>query len=454
MTGRRHWCMRLVAAAALGIAAFSASAVGAGAAPGPDNAREYWFDNWQIPQLWQQGARGQGITIAEIDTGVNASIPEIAPNVLVGKDFGQAGDGRTDREINEFGHGTAMASIMVAHAGVLGITGIAPDAKILPLAVPLTGTSDAGGDDHLAEAIRYAADHGSKIISMSLGGTRKPATDAVPCPDTEQDAVYYALTKGAILLAASGNTGLTGNAVEEPGVCLGVISVGAVDQNNVAANFSARHPYLTIAAPGVNVPSLGRVRGSAYAGDGTSQATAIASAAVAIVWSKFPSQTGRQIATRILNTLDRHSATRTPAYGYGIINPERAITTTVSPSAPNPVYAFAAPFVARYTAFSQSSAALPPPPAGTSGSAGSVSVGHSPRLSAPRVVEGLASALAGLIGLLVLALVAVVGRRRPLRAPAAVPEGSTPGGLQPSTDDAGLVWHEIIDPQRESDSFL
>lgn len=429
------------------------TAAPAGATPGPDNAPEYWFDNWQIPQLWSQGARGGGITIAEIDTGVNASIPEISANILSGKDFGEAGDGRVDREINEFGHGTAMASIMVAHPGILSITGIAPDAKILPVAVPLTGTSDAGGgDDHLAEAIKYAADHGSKIISMSLGGTRKPSTDAVPCPDSEQDAVYYALSKGAVLLASSGNTGLSGNAVEEPGVCIGVISVGAVDQNNHAADFSARHPYLTLTAPGVNVPSLGRVRGSAYSGDGTSQATAIASAAVALVWSKFPTATGRQIVTRILSTLDRHSSTRDPAYGYGIINPLRAITSTVSDAAPNPVYSYADPFLARYSAFATVKAALPPRPAQATGDTGRVSIGHSPRLSVPRVREGIWTSFAGLFLLLALAVAAWIRRRHPV-APAG-PGPALEAGPVTSTDDTGLVWHEIIDPQRESDSFL
>jgi subtilisin family serine protease len=448
--------------ASIGSAAAIAAAVvlclpsAATAAPGPDNAPEYWFDQWGVTQLWQGGARGQGITIAEIDTGVNASLPELAGNVLVGTDFGQPGDGRTDREINEFGHGTAMASIMVAHVGILGITGIAPDAKILPIAVPLTGTTDAGGDDHLADAIRYAVDHGSKIISMSLGGTRKPARDSVPCPDAEQDAIYYALNKGVVMLASSGNTGLTGSAVEEPGVCLGVISVGAVDQNNVAANFSARHPYLTLTAPGVNVPSLSRVRGAAYAGDGTSQATAVASAALALVWSKFPTQSGRQIVARVLATLDRHSTTRDPAYGYGVINPQRAITAKVSASAPNPVYANADPFVARYITFSQASAIAPPPPASAVGHTGSVSVGHSPRLSTPRVREGLTVALGGLIALVVLGIIAVLRRRRARRAsdPSATTFGEAAQPRAPYTDESGVVWHEIIDPQTESDSFL
>ncbi|HEY2166582.1 MAG TPA: S8 family serine peptidase, partial [Jatrophihabitantaceae bacterium] len=279
----------------------------AGATPGPANAPEYWFDAWQVDQLWQQGARGQGITIAEIDTGVNADLPELAANVLPGKDFGAAGgDGRVDREVNEFGHGTAMASIMVAHPGILGITGLAPDAKILPIAVPLTGTTDQDGNDHLSQAIRWAADHGAKVISMSLGGARKPTVDNAPCPADEQDAIFYAMRKGAVLLASSGNTGLSGSVVEEPGVCVGVISVGAVNENNQVADFSSRHPYLTLTAPGVDIPSLSRVAGSAYAGDGTSQATAVASAVCAIVWSKYPTLSARDLVTRILATTQQH----------------------------------------------------------------------------------------------------------------------------------------------------
>src|SRR5206468_2539702 len=83
--------------------------------------------------------------------------------IVPGTDLGEGGDGRSDREINAFGHGTAMASIMVARAGLFGITGLAPGAKILPIAVPLTGTTDAGQPDKLPDAIRYAADHHAKI---------------------------------------------------------------------------------------------------------------------------------------------------------------------------------------------------------------------------------------------------------------------------------------------------
>jgi subtilisin family serine protease len=441
--------------AVLGTATVLGTQAPAGAAPGPGNGPEYWFDNWNVPQLWQSGARGQGITIAEIDTGVNASLPELANNVLSGTDFGQAGNGQVDREVSEFGHGTAMASIMVAHPGTLNITGIAPDAKVLPIAVPLTGTTDAGGDDHLAPAIRWAADHGAKVISMSLGGVRTATTDSLPCPDQEQAAVYYAMQKGAILLASSGNSGLSGSPVEEPGVCLGVISVGAVDSNNVAADFSAKHPYLTLTAPGVNIPSLSRVAGTAYAGDGTSQATAVASAVMAIVWSRYPKLSSRQVVARVLATLDRHSSTRDPSYGYGIINAQRAVTAAVPLDAPNPVYSFTDPFTARLNAFA-SAATLPvPPPAPTGTKQGTPSVVSSPRLFVPRVIEGASVGAAGLLallGLLILGLLRRRHRRRPVVA--RLPEPGQPA-LTPATttDPAGLVWHQIIDPQGEHDSF-
>jgi len=364
-----------------------ATAAPASATPGPPGAAEYWFDSWHITQLWQSGVRGKGITIAEVDTGVNASLPELAANVLPGKDFGRGGDGRIDREVNQFGHGTAMASIMVGHPGLLGITGLAPDAKILPIAVPLTGTTDAAGDDHLAQAIRWAADHGGKVISMSLGATRDPARVSEPCPAAEQSAVYYALGKGAVLLAAAGNNGLSTNAVEEPGVCLGVVSVGAVDEAGTVADFSSRHPYLTLAAPGVNIASLGRLRGSAYSGDGTSQATAIASAVVALVWSKYPKLTGRQVVTRVLATLDQHTTRRDPGSGFGIIDAYRAVTGAVPANAANPVYAAAAPFLARDRAFAK--AATGPPPAGAAGkSLGMFSIGTAPRLLVARVLAG------------------------------------------------------------------
>lgn len=393
----------------------------AGATPGPQNAPEYWFDSWHIERLWAQGLRGQGITIAEIDTGVNASLPELAGRVEPGTDLGAGGDGRTDRDRNAFGHGTAMASIMVARPGLLGITGIAPGARILPVAVPLKGTTDSAEPDHLPDAIRYAADHGARIISMSLGGLRDPASDASPCPDAEQQAVYYAMGKGAVVVASVGNTGPTRNVVEDPAACLGVVSVGATDASGGVASFSSREPYLTLVAPGVSVPSLGRFAGDAFSGDGTSQATAIVSAALAVAWSGDRSVPATRMVARLLATLDMHRSTPSPASGYGLLDLRRLATVSVPATAPNPVYALAEPFRRRDDALRFVSPAHPAPAATRPPRQdGSYAVGGHPRVTGD-VLRGGVLAAAGLAGLLILGAVGLGRERARRRVPPLAP---------------------------------
>jgi len=161
------------------------------AAPGPPSAPEWWFDSWQVPALWAAGADGRGITVAVIDSGVQADIPELRGKVLPGADFiGNGSDGRTDYDNDEFSHGTAMASLIVAAPGFAGIEGLAPAAKILPVAVPLVNVVRRGEPppNSTANAIEYAADHGARIISMSLGGPRYEGRDQAPCPQTTRSA--------------------------------------------------------------------------------------------------------------------------------------------------------------------------------------------------------------------------------------------------------------------------
>jgi subtilisin family serine protease len=331
------------------------------ASPGPSGAPEYWFDTWHVSRLWRDGVRGQGVTIAEIDSGVNAQLPQLRGRVLSGRDFGQGGNGQVDRDIDPFGHGTAMASIMVARPDALGIAGLAPDAKILPIAVPLRGTTDEADRGEIPAAIRWAAAHGADIINLSIGGKRYPTQSADPCPPSEQQAVFYALSRGALVIAAVGNTGPRANTVEEPGVCLGVVSVGAVNQADRVARFSARQPYLSLVAPGVDVPSLGRIPGQAFSGNGTSQAAALTSAAAALVWSRYPQLSGAQVVARLLATVDDRRARPSPAYGYGVLDAYRAVTASVPASAPNPVYALAASFRARVAALGRGLGPAPRP---------------------------------------------------------------------------------------------
>lgn len=418
----------------------------AAAAPGPQAAPEWWFDAWNVPALWAAGARGQGVTIAEIDTGVNAALPELAGKVLPGKDFGgAAGDGRTDRDQDAFGHGTAMASIMVARPTLLDITGLAPDARVLPIAVPLQGTTDASASDHVPDAIQWAVDHHAKVISMSLGGRRDPVQDTLPCPPDEQSAIDYAVARGAIVVAAGGNSGQIGSPVEDPGVCLGVVSVGAVDSQGMVPSFSSRHPYLTLVAPGVGIASLGRVPGAAYLGEGTSQATAITSAALALVWSKYPSLTGRQIVTRVLATLNHRAPTHDPAYGYGSLAVGRAIRAAVPSNAANPVYDALTPFLDREQAraAAASSEPAPQPAATTNAPPGRFEKGAEPGTFTGSVLAGTVAALVGIAVLAMLGGMALASRRE---RPSPIPVAPPPAWPTESSGVSPPEWQDITGP--------
>lgn len=347
---------RLLGALAVVLVALTGQALGPGvaqAAPGPPEAPEWWFDAWNVPALWAAGADGRGMLVSVIDTGVQADIPELRGKVIAGRDFiGNGSDGRTDFDTEDFSHGTAMAGIITARRGYGDIEGLAPGATILPVAVPLDGVlthgRDLDDDTATAEAMDYAADHGARILSLSLGGVREEDRYQVSCSPVVQAAVAHAVGRGALVVAAAGNSGDKGSPVEEPGVCLGVVSVGSVNRNLDVSAFSSRHSYLTVSAPGDRIPTLSRTPGAAFIGEGTSQATAMVSAALALVWSKYPAESNRQILTRLLSTAtDRGSRGRDSAYGYGVIDPAAAIAAPVpAGTAPNAVFAGIAPVLA------------------------------------------------------------------------------------------------------------
>jgi subtilisin family serine protease len=440
---RARWCYPLLALVAVLLSTLPL-APAVLAAPGPPDAPQWWVDRWQVHDLWSSGTDGRGVTIGEIDSGVNAQLPELASKILVGKDFGAAGgNGRIDREADPFGHGTAMASIMVASSGLFGIEGLAPGARILPIAIPLPGTTDADDGNHLADAIRWAADHGSKVINMSLAGKRDPDSNPLACPVEEQSAIFYAIAKGAVLVAASGNNGPAKNDVEQPSVCIGVLTVGATDSAGVVANFSSRHPYTTVTAPGVDIASLGRIAGQAYSGMGTSQAAALTSAAIALIWSKFPKLTNQQVVARLLATLDKPRSSPDPAYGYGQINPASAIRNNVPASAPNVVYSAAQPFLTQITAAAKPAVPAPPKRALAEGPPGQFSADKPPSDVTDEVRIAASVAAAGLLALLLLIAFAGRGRRR-RRVDRLV---LTPTWASTATgSDPALPWHDVFEP--------
>jgi type VII secretion-associated serine protease mycosin len=323
----------LAAATAMALAALVAppfDPASAAAAPRP-RSEEWWFPKWTIEdQVWPQ-TRGAGVTVAVIDSGADASLPGLRGVVLPGTDLDfKKGDGRTDTDTTNGGHGTAMTELIAGQGQDSGMVGVAPEAKILPIV--------AGRfSDNMNLAIRYAADHGAKVISISEGYPDVPIGGRL-CSSPVQDAIAYAASKDVVVVAAAGNEGDARNTPDWPADCAGVLAVGAINDNAVPWTKTQRQPYVSVAAPGIQVYSVWK-GGRFLRTSGTSVATALTSAAVALVRAKNPNLSARQVVQRVINTaVDAGPPGRDNATGHGVVIPFKAMTTEVPSNAANPPY--------------------------------------------------------------------------------------------------------------------
>ncbi|MFE0104197.1 type VII secretion-associated serine protease mycosin [Streptomyces sp. NPDC059009] len=291
-------------------------------------AQQWALSAMHTDEAWRT-TKGKGITVAVLDTGVDATHPDLKGNVLPGKDMVGFGAKRGDKSWAH--HGTAMSGIIAGHGHGRGrgdgVLGIAPQAKILPVRVILED-----GDPHrakardtrgnaLAEGIRWAADHGADVINLSLGDDSKSAH-----PEPGEDAaIQYALKKGIAVVASAGNGGEHGDHISYPAAYPGVIAATAVDPNGNRASFSTRRWYATVAAPGkkIAIPDPSR---QYYEGWGTSAASAFVSGAVALIRAAHPGLTPAQIKKLLEDTArDAPSGGRDDARGFGLIDPAAAI---------------------------------------------------------------------------------------------------------------------------------
>ncbi|MGW3012549.1 S8 family serine peptidase [Streptomyces sp. NPDC001219] len=298
-------------------------------------------DQWPLTafgadDIWKVST-GKGVTVAVIDDPVDGTHPDLEGNVLPGKNlFG--GGGTADEAYGKREHGTSMASLIAGHGhgpgGGEGVKGLAPDAKILPVGIDL-GDSEkhdnfGDGTKSYAEALRYAVDHGAKIVNMSFEVGPNPSP-------VEQAAVDYARKKDVLVVAASGNShsGLVRNPASVPGV----LAVGAVDVDLKVWKYSNYGPHIKLLAPGVHIRSAG-VEDPYRLANGTSDAAAYVSAAAALLRAKFPDLTAGQIANRLVKSAvvpdDKKSAKLPdPHYGYGTIRPYTALTKDIPPGSKN-----------------------------------------------------------------------------------------------------------------------
>lgn len=253
------------------------------------------------------------VTIAVLDTGVDANNPELAGKVLQGYNFV---DKNTDTFDNE-GHGTAVAGLIAANANSGNMVGVDFNAKILPVKV-----ADANGelqDSLIIQGIQYAIDHGAKIINMSFGGTN--------FDQAMSDELKKAHDAGIILVAAAGNSGTS--AWEFPASDENVISVGAVDQTNYPSSFSNYGSWLDVTAPGQDVMSLG-LNNSYIVGSGTSFAAPLISGTAALIASLHPTWTPQEVEWSIEASTQANTAHLwDPNFGYGVADAYQALKETL-----------------------------------------------------------------------------------------------------------------------------
>ncbi|MFI7139928.1 type VII secretion-associated serine protease mycosin [Streptomyces massasporeus] len=291
-------------------------------------AQQWALEAMHTEEAWQT-TKGRGITVAVLDTGVEADHPDLAGNVLPGKDLVGFGAEPGDRAWAR--HGTAMAGIIAGHGhgpgDADGVLGIAPEAKILPVRVILEDGDSSRAKarstrgNALAEGIRWAADHGADVINLSLGDD---SASAHPEPSEDQ-AVQYALKKGVVVVASAGNGGEKGDHISYPAAYPGVIAATAVDRAGTRASFSTRRWYATVSAPGVDVV-IADPDHKYYEGWGTSAAAAFVSGAAALVKAAQPGLAPAQIKSLLEDTArDAPSGGRDDSRGFGFIDPAAAI---------------------------------------------------------------------------------------------------------------------------------
>ena len=307
--------------------------------------------------VWQL-TRGGGQRVAVIDTGIQPH-PRLAA-VLAGGDYVSTGDGQQDCD----GHGTLVAGIIAAAPGDHdGFTGIAPEVTLISIRQSSTkfGPTDSlsstcvGDVTTLAMAVRTAADLGASVINIS----------SVACAESTFDdralgaALSYAVdVKDAVVVAAAGNVGGEGqcaaqNTEPQPRVIASpawyddyVLTVASVNDDGAASAFSLNGPWVDVAAPGEGVISLDRtgpgvvdsMPGPAgpVAISGTSYAAPVVSGLAALVRSRFPRMSARQVMRRIENTAHKPTSGWDPAVGNGVVDLLAAVSDQ-TPTAASPV---------------------------------------------------------------------------------------------------------------------
>ncbi|AOP49486.1 S8 family serine peptidase [Streptomyces lydicus] len=371
---------------------------------------QWALDAFNPQKVWKEST-GKNVIVAVIDSGVNGDHIDLKGNVLPGKSFAEGG-GTADHE-SEDDHGTAMSALIAAHGHgpnhADGIMGLAPDAKILPIK---RNVSIGGNANNIDGPIRYAVDHGAKVINMSFAGPYK-------LNESEKSAIAYAVKHDVLLVASSGNDG--SSQPQYPAVEPGVLAVGAVAKDGNVLGESNYGPHIRLIAPGEKIYSAGTGSATKYRqANGTSDATAYVSAAAALVRSKFPNLTAGQVANRLTKTAitpDGKTGIKSPdpKYGYGVIRPYRALSENIPAGPKN------GPLIMPKDTEPSAGAGANAPGQNPSASSGDEKSGLS-----PLVLVGIGLGVIVVLGIVIAVIVA--GKKRRNGPPPGGPGYGGPGG--------------------------
>ncbi|GAA1517854.1 type VII secretion-associated serine protease mycosin [Dactylosporangium maewongense] len=290
-------------------------------APVPAAADSIRDRQWHLAALRisqaHEVSQGDGVLVAVTDTGVDDRHAELAGAVIAGKEFGEqpTGNGKADTD----GHGTAMAGL-IAGRGLPnggGVLGIAPRAIILPVQ---TLHSEFGGSPvDLADGITWAVSQGAKVICVAAVTGEYPEVRV---------AIERAVKADVVVVAGVGNTPKS-KQVGFPAKLPGVVAVAGTDRDGNHAAISATGPEVVLAAPAVEIVSIGAF-GKYVVGEGTSDSTAIVAGVVALVRAKFPELSAAEVVRRLTATaVDRGKPGRDEEFGFGIVDPVAALTAEV-----------------------------------------------------------------------------------------------------------------------------
>jgi subtilisin family serine protease len=284
----------------------------------------YLGSQWHLAKIgagvaWDQ-AQGTGLTIAVLDTGVDASHADLSPRLVAGWNFFN----NTADTSDAYNHGTGVAgSAAAAMNNGIGVAGVSGQTKVMPIRI--SDASGYGSWSAMAQGLTYAADRGVRVANISFSSA---ATSS-----SVLSAAQYMKGKNGLVFVSSGNTGAASTASPTTSM----IVVGATDSNDARRSSSTYGPVVSLTAPGSGIYTT--TKGGGYVSEnGTSFAAPVAAGVAALVMSANPSLSSAQVESILFSTaVDLGTAGRDDYFGHGRVDAAAAVakalaTTGVAPS--------------------------------------------------------------------------------------------------------------------------